>query len=229
MLFIIQNDPEVPAGNFNETIGNLNIPCRTVHPYAGEALPAAGAVSAAIVLGGAMGVHDTNRHPFLAQVKDFIGECIRLETPFLGVCLGGQLLADVLGGRVTINSPCREKGTLAVRLTAAGERDPLFAGVSREFVTFQWHNDAFEIPAGGTLLASSAACPGQAFRYGPCAWGTQFHPEVDRAIVDCWARWTKRTAPLADELVAAFIREEQAYLELSRLLLGNFLKLARLA
>jgi GMP synthase (glutamine-hydrolysing) len=228
MLHIIQNDPEVPAGNFNETIANLNVPCRTVHPYAGEALPQAAEVSAAIVLGGAMGVHDTDRHPFLAQVKDFISECIRRETPLFGVCLGGQLLADVLGGRVTINSPCREKGTLAVRLTAAGERDPLFAGVPREFITFQWHNDAFEIPAAGTLLASSAVCPGQAFRYGPCAWGTQFHPEVDRAIVDCWARWTKKTAPLADELLAAFIREELTYLELSRRLLGNFLKLARL-
>ena len=228
MLYIIQNDPEVPAGNFDETIDNLNVPCRTVHPYAGEALPATGEVSATIVLGGAMGVHDTERHPFLAQVKDFIKECVRLETPLFGVCLGGQLLADVLGGRVTINSPCREKGTLAVRLTAAGEQDPLFAGIAREFVTFQWHNDAFEIPAGGTLLASSPACPGQAFRYGACAWGTQFHPEVDRAIVDCWARWSRKTAPLAEELVAAFIREEQSYLELSRRLLGNFLKLARL-
>ena len=132
----------------------------------------------------------------------------------------------MLGGRVTINSPCRERGTLTVRLTAAGERDPLFTGIPPEFVTFQWHNDAFEIPAGATLLASSAACPGQAFRYGPCAWGTQFHPEVDRAIVDRWARWSKKTAPLADEFVAAFISEEQSYLEHSRRLLGNFLKLA---
>ena len=73
-LVIIQNDPEVPPGNFDETIAGLNVPCRTVRPYAGEALPPAAEVAAAIVLGGAMGVHDTDSHPFLAQVKDFIGD-----------------------------------------------------------------------------------------------------------------------------------------------------------
>ena len=226
MLLIIQNDPEVPPGNFDDIIRGLNIPCRIVHPYNSEALPPVKEISAAIVLGGAMGVHDTAKHPFLVGVKAFIRECVQRETAFLGVCLGGQLLAETLGGRVTANSPYGEKGTLCVTLTAAGEEDPLFAGIPREFISFQWHNDSFEIPAGGTLLATSAACTGQAFRFGACAWGTQFHPEVDRAIVGCWARWTEETAPHADRFLADFVLKEQTYLEVSHRLLGNFLKLA---
>jgi len=226
MLLIIQNDPEVPPGNFENTIRALNIPCRIVHPYTGETLPPLAEVSAVIVLGGAMGVHETTEHPFLIRVKAFIRECVRTETPFLGVCLGGQLLADILGGRVAADSPHGEKGSLKVLLTAAGEADPLFAGIPQEFVTFQWHNDSFEIPVGGTLLATSAACAGQAFRFGVNAWGTQFHPEVDRSIVGCWARWTGETAPHADRFLADFLLAEQSYLDVSRRPLCNFLSLA---
>jgi len=228
MLLIIQNDPEVPPGNFADTIGELQVPCRIVHPYSGDALPPVMEISAAIVLGGVMGVHDTGKYPFLFGVKTFIRSCVQTEIPFLGVCLGGQLLADVLGGLVTAGSPYGEKGSLPVSLTAAGEEDPLFAAIPRDFISFQWHNDSFEIPPGGTHLAFSAACPGQAFRFGPCAWGTQFHPEVDRPIVDCWARWTEETAPVADRFLADFIRTEASYLEVSRRLLGNFLQLAGL-
>jgi GMP synthase (glutamine-hydrolysing) len=226
MLLIIQNDPEVPPGNFGETVRSLDIPCRIVHPYRGENIPPISEASAAIVLGGAMGVHDTAEHPFLVQVRSFIGECVRTETPFLGVCLGGQLLADLFGGYVTANSPHGEKGTMEVFLTAAGREDPLFARIPHEFVTFQWHNDSFEPPRGGTLLASSSACAGQAFRIGAMAWGTQFHPEVERSIVDCWARWTGETAPHAERFLTDFISAEQSYLEVSRRLLGNFLRIA---
>ncbi len=229
MLLIIQNDPEVPPGNFNETIASAGVPCRIAHPYRGEALPAVDEIAAVIVLGGAMGVHDTAKHPFLAGIKAYIRKCVETETPFLGICLGGQLLADVMGGRVIAGSPYGEKGTLPVTLTATGEKDPLFAGIPREFISFQWHNDSFDVPADGTLLASSAACPSQAFRLGRCAWGTQFHPEVNRAIVDCWARWTDETAPRAAGFMADFIRAEERHLEISRRLLGNFLRLANLS
>jgi GMP synthase-like glutamine amidotransferase len=228
MLVIIQNDPEVPAGNFNDTLTELDVPSRTLRPYAGDAVPSGGDISAVIILGGSMGVHDTEKHPFLVGVKGFIGSCLRDRTPLLGVCLGGQLLADVLGGGVMAGSPHGEKGTLPVTLNNEGGKDPLFTGVPRDFNTFQWHNDSFDVPAGGIHLASSRICPAQAFRYGPCAWGTQFHPEVNRSIVECWARWTEETAPMAESYVADFVRWERSYLEVSRRLLGNFLRIAGL-
>jgi GMP synthase-like glutamine amidotransferase len=228
MLFIIQNDPEVPPGNFNDTLTELDVPSRIIHPYAGNALPPAGDIAACIVLGGSMGVHDTERHPFLVGVKGFIGSCLRNETPLLGICLGGQLLADLLGGVVIAGSPHGEKGTLPVTLTGEGEKDPLFAGVPREFISFQWHNDSFDVPAEGVHLASSPACPAQAFRFGSRAWGTQFHPEVNRSIVESWARWTDETAPMAESYVADFLLSERSYLEVSRKLLVNFLRIAGL-
>jgi GMP synthase-like glutamine amidotransferase len=174
-----------------------------------------------------MGAHDTDRHPFLVELKNFIRACVTHDIPFLGICLGGQLLADVLGARVTPGSPCGEKGTLSVRLTSAGCADPLFAGLPEEFVTFQWHNDSFAIPTGAFRLAESSACPNQAFRYGKKAWGTQFHPEVDRAIVDCWARWSEETASTVDDYLAAFASGEEAYRSASRRMLRNFAALSR--
>ncbi len=226
MLTIIQNDPEVPLGAFAGYLDEGGTPFKVVRQYAGESLPPLGGVPAVIVLGGAMGVHDTDRHPFLVELKGFIRSCAAHDVPFLGVCLGGQLLAEALGGRVTPDA-CGEKGTMTVRLTPAGEGDPLFAGVPEEFVTFQWHNDCFAPPEGATLLASSPACPGQAFRLGAHAYGLQFHPEVDRAIVDCWARWSEETAPVADRYLAAFAALEDEYRSASRRLLANFLRIAR--
>jgi GMP synthase-like glutamine amidotransferase len=228
MFTVIQNDPEVPLGAFAGYLDEAGIRYSTIHPCRGEELPPIEELTAVIVLGGAMGVHDTERHPFLTVLKDFIRGCVAHDIPFLGICLGGQLLADALGGEVISGSPFGEKGTLSVRLTAAGVADPLFAGVPEEFVTFQWHNDSFIIPVGAFRLAESAACPNQAFRYGENAWGTQFHPEVDRAIVDCWVRWSEETAPSVDDYLTAFAAGEEAYRSASRRMLRNFVALSGL-
>lgn len=227
MLIVIQNDPEVPAGSYGEYLREHNIPFRVVSPFAGEKLPPVAELSAVVCLGGAMGVHDTAQYPFLLEVKGLIRECVRQEKPFLGICLGGQLLADVLGGEVGSNQN-GEKGSLTVSLTPAGEEDPLFAGFAQNFSTFQWHNDSFAIPPGWVRLAESAACPNQAFRYGANAYGTQFHPEVDRAIVESWARSTGETAPFVAAFLTDFDQVKIDYTPASRRLLANFLRLARL-
>jgi GMP synthase-like glutamine amidotransferase len=229
MLTIIQNDPEVLLGAYADYLAELELPYRLFHPYLGEMLPEAVEVSAVIVLGGAMGVHDTDRHPFLREVNCFIGGAIAQELPFLGICLGGQLLAHLLGAPVDSNSPFGEKGTLPVTLTDDGKADPLFAGVDREFVTFQWHNDSFAVPEGGVLLASSPACPNQAFRYGSNAYGIQFHPEVNREMVAEWSSWTPATAARTSEFLAGFDSRAAEYRSASRRLLVNFLRIARLA
>lgn len=225
MLTIIQNDPEVPLGAFAGYLAEAGAPFTIVHPYAGEALPPLENVQAVIILGGAMGVRDTDRHPFLVELKGFIRACVADTVPYLGICLGGQLLADALGGRVASNA-CGEKGTLTVRLSPEGEEDPLFAGVPEEFVTFQWHNDCFAPPPGAALLAFSPACPGQAFRFGDNAYGLQYHPEADRAIVDCWARWSGETAPGVDEFLTAFAAREEEYRSASRRMLMNFIAIS---
>lgn len=227
MLTIIQNDPGVPLGTYADYLVAEKVAYRTFHPYAGEALPPMTEVGAAIVLGGEMGVHDTEKHPFLSGVKNFIRSAVAREVPFLGICLGGQLLADVLGAWVTSDSPHGEKGTLPVILTGAGEADPLFAGLDRQFVSFQWHNDSFDIPVGAVHLASSPACPNQAFRIGNSAYGTQFHPEVNRQLVADWSS-SPPEATLRDAFLAGFDHLAADYFSASRLLLVNFLRIARL-
>jgi GMP synthase-like glutamine amidotransferase len=153
-------------------------------------------------------------------VKEFVSRMLAAGTPLLGICLGGQLLADVAGGVVSSNC-CGEKGLVDVNLTVTGAADPLFAGIDRRFRAFQWHNDSFTIPPGATHLATSAACPGQAFRLGN-AWGVQFHPEVDSDIV---AAWSGRT-PDRERLTAEFAGAGPAHRQLARQLLVNFLTIA---
>jgi GMP synthase-like glutamine amidotransferase len=217
-LEIIQNDPTVPVGVFGTLLREWCLPYRILRADAGQSLPVSDA--AIIVLGGVMGVHDEARHPFLRPLKEHIHRALTAGRPLLGVCLGGQLLADVAGG-VASSNRCGEKGLVEISLTAAGIDDPLFAGFDRRFQAFQWHNDSFTIPPGAQHLATSAGCPGQSFRVGN-AWGVQFHPEVDAAIVAAWARHTP------DELMltSAFAAGETAHRLLARQLLANFLAFA---
>ena len=218
MLHIIQNDPEVPPGNLTDF---LTVPSLIHHPYRDGELPALEDIAALIVLGGAMGADDDARHPFLTDLKQLIRQVVERSIPYLGICLGGQLLASALG-RPVVSQRWEELGSLAVCLTADGEQDALFEGIPPEFATFQWHHDSFDLPAGAALLASSAACPHQAFRMGPCAWGTQFHPEVTEAIIRDWCAWDPATESRSDALVADFTAGEERYRSVARQLCTNF-------
>jgi GMP synthase-like glutamine amidotransferase len=220
MLHIIQNDPEVPPGNIVE---HLTIPFVVHHPYRDGSLPDPEQISALIVMGGAMGANDDERHPFLSDLKNLIRSVVAAGIPYLGVCLGGQLLAAALGARVVSNR-WAELGTLDVSLTKEGKEDRLFIGLPERIGTFQWHHDSFDIPAGGELLATSAACPHQAFRVGDYAWGLQFHPEVTESIIRDWCAWDSSTSAKTDELLASFSRESECYRTISQRIMDNFLK-----
>lgn len=222
MLHIIQNDPQVPPGNI---VDQLTIPCTIHHPYRGDGLPEIGQISALIVLGGAMGANDEHKHPFLVKVKQLLRQVVAAGIPCLGICLGGQLLAAALGGAV-VSRRWEELGVLDVNLTAEGKADLLFTGISPEFTTFQWHHDSFDIPAGGDLLAHSAACPHQAFRVGDSAWGLQFHPEVTAEIIRDWCAWDNSTAA---ELLAEFAGMAAQYEATARQLVRNFTRIGGLS
>lgn len=226
MITLVQNDPEVPAGSIGELLRIYRITSRTVRVFAGEELPAPCASSGVIVLGGSMGVRDVERFPFLVEVMSYIRAVAALDIPFLGICLGGQLLAAALGATVHSGSH-GEKGVCPLFLLDPAFDDQLFTGLQTEPLTFQWHDDSFDLPKGATLLASSAACPNQAFRFGRHLYGLQFHPEVDREIVAAWSRGT--TGEEASRLILEeFVRTEEIYRAFSRGLLENFLRLSGL-
>ncbi len=224
MICVVQNDPECPTGLLGELLQEREArdgrPFRVVRVFAGEVIPKPGRVRAGIVLGGQMSVADVGPYPFLVAVKNWIRRTVEAGTPFLGICLGGQLLADVFGGRVTLKSVRGEKGNRDVSLTDAGRSDPLFSGMAGTFPSFQWHNDAFDPPEGTIHLAESPVCPFQAIRMDDAAYGVQFHPEVTRPIV---ADWSRKEAD-ADRYQAAFAEKERAYRAASRRFLANFLR-----
>ncbi|MBU5613270.1 type 1 glutamine amidotransferase [Geomonas azotofigens] len=222
MFLIVQNDPLCPAGGLLRLLDDSGHPYRCLAAYAAETFPDPATCTGIVVLGGEMGVHDTAEHPHIALVVDFIRAALTAGTPLLGICLGGQLLSHAAGGVVSSPSPHREMGICGVELNGEGSADPLFAGIATHFVTFQLHNDSFTVPPGGTLLASSDACPFQAFRLPGCVYGVQFHPEVGRAIVDAW---DGLFSPRADYL-SGFIAAEAAFNAASHAILANFISLA---
>jgi GMP synthase-like glutamine amidotransferase len=132
-----------------------------------------------------MNVDEVDRYPFLRAEVGWIREAVEARIPVLGICLGAQLLAKALGAAVYPNR-IKEIGWYEIALTAEAASDPLFEGCSPRQTVFQWHGDTFDLPAGAVHLATSPLCRHQAFRYGPSAYGLQFHAEMTAALVDDW-------------------------------------------
>jgi GMP synthase-like glutamine amidotransferase len=220
MIKVVQNDSGVPSGLYGDYLDQQGLAWETVPVDRDASFPEPGAQDVLILLGGYMSVHQTARYPFLQQVKHGLQRWIAAERPLLGICLGGQLLAEAVGSTVTCNSR-GERGMLPIELTADGQSDPLFAGIPSPFLSMEWHNDSFDPPSGALQLAATVTCPGQAFRVGKAAYGIQFHPELTSAIVKSWSDKLK----LDDRLLKEFISREPAYRDNSLRLLQNFLAL----
>lgn len=144
----------------------------------GDLLPHPADVDFLIVLGGPMSANDEDSIPFLKAELHFLLRYVQRGHPLLGICLGAQLLARVLGARVYANKQ-KEIGWFDVRSTTAGK-----AFFPAEFVPFHWHGDTFELPSQATLLASSSRCENQAFKVGDKQIGLQFHIEANETLVN---------------------------------------------
>jgi GMP synthase (glutamine-hydrolysing) len=152
----------------------------TTRVYQREAFPDVESFDALVVMGGPMSVHDGARFAWLTEEKRFIEAALRAERRVLGVCLGSQLVADVLGARVHKNR-FQEIGWFPVHGTEAGRAE---WGLPHHLNVFHWHGDTFELPKDAVHLAKSAACEQQMFGLGAKVLGIQFHAEVTRAVID---------------------------------------------
>jgi len=153
----------------------------------GEPIPSLDKYDALWVMGGPMDVWEEDQHPWLIAEKAAIREAVETRgMPYLGLCLGHQLLGAALGGTVgKMRAP--EVGILDVALTAQGRADPIFAGMAPTQKALQWHGAEVQaLPPGAVVLASSPACPHQAMRIGRLAYGLQYHMELTSRTVPEW-------------------------------------------
>jgi len=162
---------------------DLGIQHRTLDLARGEPPPRdLRGVGGLIVLGGPMAIYEADAHPFLRREMDLVEKAIAAGRPVLGVCLGAQMIAHVLGGRV-YRGEKPEIGWGPVQLTEDGEDDPLLFGVEKTLQVFHLHGDTYELPPDGKNLASSPAYEQQAFRWGELVYGFQFHLEFTEPMI----------------------------------------------
>jgi GMP synthase-like glutamine amidotransferase len=182
-LIVQHVEPEKPFAIASALEGvGAEIDIRRTH--AGQAVPASAAgYDAVVVMGGPMSALSDDGFPTRRAEIVLLADALEREVPVLGVCLGAQLLAAAAGGRVVRGDAGQEIGWGGITLTEEATGDPLFAGMPSPMTVLHWHGETFELPASAVHLASSSVYRNQAFRTGPCAWGLQFHLEVDGSAV----------------------------------------------
>ncbi|PQM59135.1 MAG: GMP synthase [Rhodobacteraceae bacterium] len=156
---------------------------------AGEQIPSLDNFDGLWVMGGPMDVWEEEKYPWLINEKNFIKKAvIELGIPYLGLCLGHQLLAEALGGKVA-KSKKPEIGVLNVNLTEIGSQGIFFDGVDEEFKCLQWHSaEVTRLPSDAEILASSSDCLVQSLKWGTRAYSIQFHLEVEENTVQNWGK-----------------------------------------
>jgi GMP synthase (glutamine-hydrolysing) len=171
-------------GSIRPILESRGVTVECVDLYAGARLPDPASAAGLIFMGGAMCANDDL--DFLRRELDLIRAAAGRKQPVFGVCLGAQLIAKALGGRV-YPSAVPESGWFPIRLTEAAASDPVFATLGSSPDVFQLHQDTFDLPPGAVHLAASPACPNQAFRCGESIYGVQFHPEMTPEMMAEWS------------------------------------------
>ena len=185
-LLLVRNDPVETFGVAVRALVDAGAEVITLDATDPEApRPALDELSGVIMFGGTMNVDEVDEHPFLKENRDLTREAIDRGVPYLGICLGAQMLARALDAPVR-RAEVKEVGFEPVRPLPAAAADPLLSVWSDGDMVFQWHQDTMALPAGAEQLATGDRIDVQAYRVGERAWATQFHFEIDAAEVDLW-------------------------------------------
>lgn len=187
-IYVLQHHPVENLGSIADALEGAALAWQYVRVADGQPVPAdmkgAGGL---VVMGGPMGVYQTDRYPWLRDEMRLIEDAIKSNLPVLGVCLGAQIVAAALGAKVERNPAGKEIGWHPIRLSDAAKDDRLLRGLPATLRPFHWHGDIFELPRGAVSLASSEKTPCQAFRHGERTYAFQFHFEVTRESVSSMA------------------------------------------
>lgn len=232
-ILVFQHHVTEHPGSFRELLKGDGHTLETIELDKGDEIPPLDNFDALWVMGGPMDVWQEEAHPWLVSEKATIRTAVvEKGMPFLGICLGHQLLADALGGQVG-RSEKPEIGVMDVELTAEGRESPFFRGVRPVIKCLQWHSaEVSGLPDCCKVLASSPACAVNAMSYGDHALTLQFHVEVEANTVDDWSLIPEyasalRTAlgPDGPDLLDSQCQLYRAeFAEVTRLVYGNWFK-----
>lgn len=147
-----------------------------------------------------MSANDEEKYPWIRAEMELLKQSVELDLPVIGICLGGQLLAKALGGRVTRNYS-REIGWHAIEVSDSGFQDPIITAGGRMPTVYHWHGDTFILPPNAHLLAHSQHCERQAFKVNDQVYGFQFHPEADDALIKEWLSLPEAQVEISEALL----------------------------
>jgi GMP synthase-like glutamine amidotransferase len=183
-IHYLQHVPFENPGSILTWAKNNQCDITSTHLYNDEALPDVNEFDWLVVMGGPMNIYEENQCPWLKAEKELIKAAIATNKVVLGMCLGGQLIADIIGGKVVQNNQ-KEIGWFPVSVTEQAKALPLFSFFPDNPMVFHWHGDAFvDLPQEATIIAESAACKNQAFVYQNRVFGFQFHLENTLPIIE---------------------------------------------
>jgi GMP synthase-like glutamine amidotransferase len=181
-IHYLQHVPFEGLGSIEPWIVNRHHVLSSTRFYANDPLPNVEDLDWLIVMGGSMNIYEDRRYPWLTEEKRLIEEAIKQNKTVIGICLGAQLIADVLGAKVYAGQ-YKEIGWLPIELTAMAQDTAVFNSLPQQLMAFHWHGDTFDLPAGAIHLARSEACQNQAFVYNEKVLGLQFHLESTKGSV----------------------------------------------
>lgn len=176
----LQHVPFEDIGSLKNDIQAQGFSLSTTHWYKNDNVPALDSFDVLVVMGGPMGVYDEEIYPWLAVEKKFIASAIAANKKIIGICLGAQLVACVLGAKVFRNVH-REIGWFPLNISEEASDHPIAKILAKCTNVFHWHGDTFDLPDNAKLIASSEACKHQAYVIDERIYGFQFHLETTEA------------------------------------------------
>jgi GMP synthase (glutamine-hydrolysing) len=203
IVAVLHNLEDAFAGHAGDALRAAGIELREVHLREGQPLPDLDGIDGVLSLGGEQSVLNIDSDPMLTAEAAFLREAVERDVPVFGVCLGAQLLAHALGGRV-VRLPRPVIDWFPIEALPAAAGDPVVGSLPKDAMALHWREDGIEPPPGAVELLRRSGLTAEAFRVGDRAWGVQFHPEVHDEGLDTWY------AAGYGELTAAGVTEEQA-------------------
>lgn len=188
-VLVIENDAIAPIDLVTLWLTQAGVTVDIIRPHAGEHLPSSvpAGYAAVLALGGRMGAHDDEEFGWLTSERGLMKDVIAQDFPFVGICLGAQILATAVDGK-SVRTPTPEAGIVQLEFSESAKQDHLFGElVGKDVPATSWHQDYIvDLPDDAVILASTPDCPVHAFRIGSNVYGMQFHPE---ASIETSAKW----------------------------------------